>query len=356
MKPAHRGIVLCFAALALAALLNAQGLRKTAQTQPAGIGRDVALAVARPLARVSSFLRLDRPRHELQVAIGRGDVDRIDTTVRIAAPPQPPTPARLPQPRPVADHRAEPKPKSKPRPAFSPEHPLRLWVAGDSLAQVPGEALERAVGSGGAVQVIGLESRLSTGLGRPDLYNWFDRIGSAIPELHPDVAVFSFGADDAHDYMSGVPQGRTIGKLGTKSWDAEYRRRAAGVTRELNAAGVYVVWLGLPIPAGRGYRRSFHVVNGVLERVAREARGHAVYIDTWDMFATRSGRYTDYLRDGHGHLVLMRALDGVHYTQPAGDLVARAVLKQLNDVYDLTSWKRPSPPRRSRRARRASRS
>lgn len=330
MKAAYRGIVLCFAALALAALLNAQGLRKTAQAQPAGIGRDVALAVAKPLARVSSFLYLDRPRHELQVAIGRGDVDRIDTTVRLAAPATP-TPARLPHPRSTKHVRAAPKP----RPAFSPQHPLRLWVAGDSLAQVPGEALERAVGSGGPVQVLGIESRLSTGLARPDLYNWFDRIAAAIPRLHPDVAVFSFGADDAHDYMSGVPAGRTIGRLGSPSWDAEYRRRVAGVTRELNAAGTYVVWLGLPIPAGRGFHRSFRVVNGILERVARGARSGAAYIDTWDMLATRSGRYADYLRDGHGHLVLMRARDGIHYTQPAGDLIARAVLQRLAGAYDL---------------------
>ncbi|MGZ4351985.1 MAG: SGNH/GDSL hydrolase family protein [Gaiellaceae bacterium] len=332
MKPAYRGIVLCFAALALAALLNAQGLRKTAQTQPAGAGRDVALAVAKPLARVSSFLYLDRPRHELQVAIGRGDVDRIDTTVRIAAPATP-TPARLPHPPPAKQHRATSKPR--PKPAFSPQRPLRLWVAGDSLAQVPGEALERAAGTGGPVDVLGIESRLSTGLARPDLYNWFDRIAAAIPELHPDVAVFSFGADDAHDYMSGVPQGRTIGKLGSPSWDAEYRRRVAGVTRELNAAGIYVVWLGLPIPAGRGFHRSFHVVNGILERAAGESRTGAAYIDTWDLLATKSGRYADYLRDGHGHLVLMRARDGIHYTQPAGDLIARAVLQRLGQVYEL---------------------
>ena len=331
MRAAYRGIAVCFAALALAALLNAQGLRKTAQTQPAGVGRDVALAVARPLARVSSFLYLDRPRHELQVAIGRGDVDRIDTTVRIAAPATP-TPARLPHPRPAKGHA---KPKPKPRPVFSAQHPLRLWVAGDSLAQVPGEALERAVGSGGPVDVLGIESRLSTGLARPDLYNWFDRIAAAIPELHPNVAVFSFGADDAHDFMSGVPEGRTIGKLGSPSWDAEYHRRVAGVTRELNAAGIYVVWLGLPIPAGRGFHRSFHVVNGILQRAAREARSGAAYIDTWDMLATRSGRYADYLRDAKGHLVLMRARDGIHYTQPAGDLIARAVLQRLGQVYEL---------------------
>lgn len=339
MTPARRGILLCFLGLALAALLNAQGLRKSAETQPTGWGRDVALAVAKPLARLSAALRLDRPRHELQLAIGRGDVDRIDTTVRLALPkPATPTPARLPHPGPAPVTRA--KPKAPPKPAFSPKHPLRVWVAGDSLAEVPGEALERATGSGGAVDVVGLESRLSTGLTRPDLYNWFDRIAQAVPQLRPNVAVFSFGADDAHDYMAGVPRGKTIGKLGSPSWDAEYFRRLDGVTRELNAAGVYVVFLGAPIPRGPGYRRSFQVVDRVLQSVVERRPRGAAYVDTWHLLATRRGRYTDYLRDAQGQLVLMRAADGVHYTQPAGDLIARAVLKRLNEIYDLTSWRR----------------
>jgi hypothetical protein len=341
MTPATRGIVLAFSALALAALLNAQGLRKSAEIQPAGVERNVALAVAKPLARVSAALRLDRPRHELQVAIGRGDVDRIDTTVAIAPPP-PIAPTR---PHAVTVHvrpvRRHAKPKPPPKPAFTPARPLRVWVAGDSLAQVPGEALERAAGAAGSVRVVGLESRLDTGLGRPDLFNWFTRIRQAVPELRPKVAVFSFGADDAHDYMSGVPTGRTIGKIGTESWVAEYTRRAAGVQRELNADGVDVVWLGLPITRGPGYRYPFAVVNRILERVAGSS-SRAFYVDTWHLLATKKGRYADYLPDAHGRLVLMRASDGVHYQQAAGDAIARAVLHDLNTVFDLTSWRRRS--------------
>ena len=70
---------------------------------------------------------------------------------------------------------------------FTRSHPLRVWVAGDSLAAVPGQSLERATGSGGAVEILPVESRLATGLGRPEIFNWFERIHSAIGELHPEV-------------------------------------------------------------------------------------------------------------------------------------------------------------------------
>ena len=321
---AGRGFLVLALGLALAAVLEAQGLRKQAEIQPAGVQRDLALAVTRPLVRISTTLHLTTPRHELQVAIGRQDEDRIDSQVHLNLPP----PAGPPPPR--AGHRPN-KPAKPAKPVFTAAHPLRVWVAGDSLAEVPGRALERL---GGAVDVVGVESRLSTGLARPDLYNWFTRVQEAPQELRPRVAVFSFGADDAHDFMAGVPAGRTVGPIGTPSWSAEYRRRVDGVTRELNADGIYVVWLGLPIPDGPGFRKSFPIVNRVLESVAASHRTLSAYVDTWHLLDDAHGRYAPYLRV-HGVLTLMRLPDGVHYTAAAGDLIAQQVLAQLRRVYRL---------------------
>lgn len=319
---AGRGTVVLFAGLLLAALLQAEGLRKQAETQPAGFQRNLALEVTRPLLRFSRALHLTTPRHELQVAIGRANEDRIDTQVHLSLPP-PAGP--LPQPRPTAT------PVQR-KPRFTAARPLRVWVAGDSLAEIPGQALERVTNP--ALNVVAVESRLSTGLGRPDLYNWFTRIQIASKQLAPNVAVFSFGADDAHDFMAGVPGGKSVGALGTPSWNAEYRRRVDGVTRELNAKGIYVVWLGLPIPDGPGFKRGFQIVNKILESVATAHSKQATYVDTWHILSDAHGRYAPYLRV-QGKLTLMRLPDGVHYTAAAGDLIAQQVLRQLRAVYRL---------------------
>jgi hypothetical protein len=310
-------VVVCLLALIFASLLNARGLRKTAEIQPQGVRRDVALAVARPLVDVSNFLRLTAPRHGLQVALGRQSWDQIDTQVHFALPP----PATTTPVRPTRHRRARTA-----LPRFTAAHPLRVWVAGDSLAEVPGQGLERVAGS--SVDIVAVESRLSTGLARPDLYNWFLRIPAAVRQLAPRVVVFSFGADDAHDFLAGVPKGKVVGPLGSASWDAEYRRRVDGVTRELAARGIYVVWLGLPIPDGAGFKHSFPIVNGIIASVAREHPQTATFVDTWHMLDDAHGRYTAYLRV-HGQLTLMRLPDGVHYTAAAGDLIAEQVLQQL---------------------------
>lgn len=328
MLPAYRGIFVLALGLLLAAVLQAEGLRKEAEIQPAGIQRDVALDVTRPLVSFSRALHLTTPRHELQVAIGRGDEDRIDTHVHFTLPPPagplPRRPGHVPGPK-------KPRPSKPAKQLFTAAHPLRLWVAGDSLAEVPGQALQRI---GGAVDVVGLESRLSTGLGRPDLYNWFTRIEQVPGELRPKVAVLSFGADDAHDYLAGVPGGRSVGALGSSSWDAEYERRVEGVTRELNAKGIYVVWLGLPNTDHHGFRESFPVVNAIIERVVKQNRRMSTFVDTWTLLSDKHGRFASYLRV-NGRLTLMRLADGTHYTSAAGDLIAKQVLAQLRAVYRI---------------------
>jgi uncharacterized protein len=182
--------------------------------------------------------------------------------------------------------------------------------------------------------VLAVESRLATGLARPDLYNWYTRFNQVIASLKPRVAVFSFGADDAHDFMAGVPGGKSVGSFGSPAWIAEYRRRVEGVTREFLAAGIRTIWLGLPIPDGPGFRRSFPVVNRILASVARKHAPLSQFVDTWHMLDSAQGKYTAYLRVD-GELTLMRLSDGVHYTDAAGDLVARGVLDQLRRAYVL---------------------
>ena len=330
--------------LVAAAFLNAQGLRKTAHIQPPGTQRNVSVWLASRLADTSHFLYLDRPRHELKVALGRSDDDVIDTRVVLGPAPKPPvkkppvtttpsttTPSTTTSPTTTSPHQ-HPQPAAKER--FTAAHPLRVWVAGDSLAEVPGQSLERITGEGGSIDVLTVESRLATGLTRPDVYNWFTRFPQAVAHLKPRVAVLSFGADDSHDYMTGGPAGASIGPIGSASWAREYRRRVAGVTSELNADGVYVVWLGIPISRSPDRNVRFRFIDHILASVARADPKGASYIDAYSLFA-RGGEYHDYLRSPSGQLVLMRAADGVHYTSPAGDLVANAVIARLRQVFDL---------------------
>ena len=79
LHSAGSAIVVSLAGLAIALLLNAPGLHKSATIQPEGWKRDLALGATGPLERVSSALLLDQPRRALKAALGRSDDDVIDT-------------------------------------------------------------------------------------------------------------------------------------------------------------------------------------------------------------------------------------------------------------------------------------
>jgi hypothetical protein len=327
LNSAGSAFVVALSALVLGALLNAPGIHKSANSQPEGWKRDLALAVTGPLESVSDALLLDQPRRVLKAALGRSDDDEIDTAV--AVPESPGAPVTSPPP-----------PK---RVRFTPDHPLRLWIAGDSLVIVPGESLLRAVAGNRAIEPTRkVDGRIASGLERPDVFNWFTYVREQMRKRKPGAVVVMFGGNDDHDFMTGLPEGAEIGSFGSSSWKAEYRRRVRAVMDLVTRSGSYLVWIGLPISRDAVQTARFDTINAIVEKEAERRPGRVSYLDTYFFFAGDDGGFAGYIADDAGRLVKMRADDGVHFERPAGDLIAREVLRRLNQRFDLTSWRQPN--------------
>jgi hypothetical protein len=321
-------------ALVFGALLLAPGMHKAAYNGQPGTKRDVSLALTETLADVSHTLYLDRPRALVQDAMGRGDADRIDVAIVVPQPTIAPKPRAKPGVKPVA-------PKPPARIAFTPKRKLRLWVAGDSLVIVPGYAIVRAAGASPVIQSVGgVDGQIATGLTRPDVFNWFREIATRVKKLRPKAVVVNFGANDNHDYMTGLPAGTKVGGFGSPSWNAEYRRRVAGVMDTVNRAGAVVLWIGLPVARSEVQTQRFDRINALVEQEAKARPGKAIFIDTYTMFAGDNGGFSEYLKNAKGDTVKVRSGDGVHFDVAGGDMIAREVLKRLNELFDLTSWRK----------------
>lgn len=330
LQSAGSAVAVSALALLFAALLNAPGLHKSATIQPEGWKRDLALAVAEPLESVSEALFLDRPRRGLKAAIGRSDDDDVDTGV--AAPEQPP----------AAETPAEPPPPPR-REKFSPQKRLRLWIAGDSLVVVPGQSLLRAIGSSPVIEPIGeIDGRIASGLERPDVFNWFKRTREVMRVDKPRAVVLMLGANDDHDFMTGLPEGTDLDGFASATWTAEYRRRVAAIMDTVTREGGYLVWIGLPITRDPEQTARFDTINAIVKSEAERRPGRAAYLDTYFYFAGKNGGYAQYIADDSGTLLKMRAEDGVHFERAAGDRIAREVLTRLYQRHDLTSWRRGS--------------
>jgi hypothetical protein len=264
-------------------------------------------------------------------------------TVTFSPPPTAPQPQVQPQaPRKERPASEKPvKPEKPAKPAFSPDRPLRLWVAGDSLSVTPGWKLVRTGDRTHVIDAVApVDGRVATGLARPDVFNWFQHVREEVARRRPNAVVLAFGANDDHDLMTGVPGGRSIGGFGSASWVREYRRRVGGLMNDVIARTPLLVWIGLPIARDSGLSGRFRVLNRIYRSEAKERAPRVAFVDTYSLFASSSGGYSEYLPRGDGKVVKMRAGDGVHFEDEGGQVIAWHILREFNRVFDLRSWKR----------------
>jgi hypothetical protein len=327
-RSAASALVAILVAFLLGALLNAPAMKKTAQELPFGGARSFRLALVDPLAAVSHWLFLDRPARLTAEAVGKPDPGPTGAPLVVVVKPRPSG-----KPTPVSTAKPLPLPKRG--------DPLRLYIGGDSMAGIPGMALTNLAKDTRVIKPT-LDYHISSGLCRPDFFNWPAQLVSQVKALHPGAAAVMFGANDQQGVQAA--NGRVYA-FETAGWKTEYRRRVRDVLDILFDGGVKrVYWIGQPIMPEAIFSRHMRVLNEIYRSEARKRPG-VRYIDTYKLFSTSSGAYTDYLKDEKGRLQQVREGDGTHFTYAGGLRLARVVLDSIKA--DWLPKKKATPPRSS---------
>jgi len=313
-RSAASALAAILVALLLGALLNAPAMKKTAQESPFGGARSFRLALIDPLAAVSHWLFLDRPARLTAEALGKPDPGPSGASLVVVV---------TPRPRPSG--RPGPAATAKPLPPPKRGDPLRLYIGGDSMAGVPGMALTNLAKDTGVMEPK-LDYHISSGLCRPDFFNWPTQLVRQAKSLHPGAAVVMFGAND----QQGVQA--TNGKVyafETAGWKTEYRRRVRDTMDILFDGGVKrIYWIGQPIMPEAIFSRHMRVLNAIYRSEAHK-HPRVRYIDAYRLFSTGSGAYSDYLKDEEGRLQQVREGDGTHLSYAGGMRLARVVLAAI---------------------------
>ena len=288
----------------VAGLLDAKAIETRISGEPLGASRSVALALLKPMTLLSGALQLDRPGQAIDTALGRSG--GAHHTLAEAGQEKPLWPRRV-----------------------SYARPLRMYVAGDSMAQVFGSSLVNLAEQTNVI-VGKLDYHVSTGLSRPDFFDWPQRLIDMIVEQKPDAAVMLFGANDA---QSVSVNGKVL-TVGSAGWRQVYAQRVSQAMDILTKGGRRVYWVGNPIMRDPLYRSRISMMDHIYQAEARKHPG-VTYIPTWSLFTDKKGSYADYLRDATGGLVLMRAADGIHLTRAGGDRMAQAVLDVIAKDWNI---------------------
>ena len=183
----------------------------------------------------------------------------------------------------------------------------KLYVIGDFLAAGLATALPAALDEAASVEIL-QETRNSSGLTRPDRYNWSRRISDIVNDGQPHIAVIMLGANDRQRI-------RTAGgfePFGTDAWSATYRMRVDALLEKLSQKKIAVYWMGLPIVADEEFRADYEQINSVIRE--RVYLGGVKYIDTWNGFSDQFGNYSAFGPSVDGVTKRLRDNNGIGFT------------------------------------------
>lgn len=288
-----------------AGLLDVGAIEREIRGRPLGAARSVQLVLLKPMLVLSETLKLDRPAAALNSMLGRGEQRHHD----------------------LADVAPEVEPKW-PR-EITREKPLRLFIIGDSMAQVFGSSLRNLSEDTKLIEAK-LDYKVSSGLSRPDFFDWPQHMVDQLVEFDQDATVVIFGANDGQNVMY---EGKVL-KVGSKEWQRVYQERIGAAMDILARNSRRVYWVGNPIMGEAGYRDRIAMMNGLYETEAPRHAG-VIFVSTWHLLADEKGRYVEYLREDDGDLVLMRGADGIHLTRTGGDYVAASVLEVIQEDWGI---------------------
>ncbi len=315
-RTAASALIAILVAFVLGVLLNAPAMKKTAMELPFGGQRSVRLALVSPAAAVSHWVFLDRPARLAAAVLGKPDPGPRPVEVVVITPP--------PTPRPSSSGKPRPKPSDEPLPKPDRGRPLRLYIAGDSMAGIPGMALVN-LSRGTRVIKPRLDYHISSGLVRPDFFNWPLQLQRQVRSFDPGAAVVMWGANDNQGMQTSSGK---VYEFGSGGWEKEYRKRIGDAIAILFAGGVRrIYWVGQPVMPESIYDRKIRVMNELFRSEAEKHPG-VQYIDAYEVFSDGGG-HAQYLRDDNGEMQQVREADGEHLTYAGGLRLAKVVMAAI---------------------------
>ncbi|HSM65903.1 MAG TPA: GDSL-type esterase/lipase family protein [Ilumatobacteraceae bacterium] len=212
------------------------------------------------------------------------------------------------------------------------ENPAKVFIVGDSDAGTFGPYLQELL-DGTQIVETSLDYKVSSGLARPDFFDWPAEIDTKLPEVDPDIVVATFGGNDAQglavesgEFIIGDPVANEA------EWVAEYTERAGAVMDQLMAGGRTLIWVGIPNDDNPEVTARMAIQDKAAKAAAAE-RPEVIFVDTWKRFSGRDGGWAEFVidpRDGEGKDV--RADDGFHLNQTGAEILAIDIAQAVRDA------------------------
>jgi hypothetical protein len=203
---------------------------------------------------------------------------------------------------------------------------VKVAFIGDSIADGLWSGVFRLVPRSACLRgnvELGRFAKNSTGLTRPDKFNWADELRRIGDSFKPQLFVMSLGLNDR---QSVVVAGKVTAEK-APDYPEKYKERVTTVLRSAAASNARLLWVGLPAMRGAAPDQDAREKNRLFaEAIAEFGLPAMQYVEPWKLNpASAEDRFTSFGPDETGRIVQIRASDGEHFTS-AGELLTAAYL------------------------------
>ena len=210
------------------------------------------------------------------------------------------------------------------RQAVAQHRPVRIAVFGDSYGDGVWAGLNQQLRTKDGFDVVKY-SQQATGFTRYKSINLEERAAEQLGHDPVEVAVVSFGANDAQGII--LPTGK-YAPLMSAPWQREIGARVDRFVDVLRAHHAIVFWVGLPVMREAKFDADVHAINDFYAQ--RMAALGVPFMDSRPIAADPSGQFAPYLPDPKtGKTILMRASDGIHMSMTGYVWITREVVRRI---------------------------
>lgn len=215
----------------------------------------------------------------------------------------------------------------------SSSEPARVLIVGDSDAGTFGPYLQQLLDATNIVDTE-VDYKVSSGLARPDFFDWPTALEEKVPASDPEIVVVTFGGNDSQGLSE--PGDELVWDVGDpvdnkKEWSEEYQRRVSEIVDIVSEDGRKVIWVGIPNDDNPEVTAKLEIQNDAV-MAALENHPEVTFIDTWSRFSGRDGNWAEFVidpRDGEGKDV--RADDGFHLNVAGAEILAIDIAQAVRD-------------------------
>jgi len=193
----------------------------------------------------------------------------------------------------------------------------RFLIIGDSFIAVRGgmgEILEGELLNYKDVTIkrVGV---VSSGLSRPDYFNWEVKAIGLISQYKPNIVLVMLSSNDAQSITTS--KGDLITYFGSPNWNEEYAKRVSSLLDIFEKNNITTFWIGFPIMKNKAYSERIKNLNLIYEKECQK-RKNAYFFSTRELLADEKGNYLSSMPDEQGIYRAIRQSDGIHLTYFGG--------------------------------------